>query len=403
MVLMKLILCNLLFLAWPVQAATSFQALIQAAKPGDTLLPPAGTYAGPVIIKIPITIDGHHQVTIDGGGKGTVVLIETDGAQLRNLHLTNSGESHDQVDACIQVRGNFNILKDNRLDNCLFGIDFQQSDYNIVRRNRITSKAFDLGLRGDAIRLWYSTHNQITDNHIENSRDTVVWYSKDNLIARNTAIHGRYALHFMYSQSNQVEENDYQNNSVGIFIMYSDGVSIKNNRIFHSLGTTGTGIGFKESSNTLIENNHIIYCATGIYLDISPFQPDTTNQFTGNEVAYNGIGVLFHNDWQGNIFKNNQFKGNFTQVAVQGAMTARRHVWQGNYWDDYLGFDRNQDGIGDTPYDNYAYADRLWMDVPSIGFFKGTILLELLDFLERFAPLSEPVLVLQDEFPQIKK
>ncbi len=350
---------------------------------------------------IPITIDGNNQVIIDGGGKDTVVYLDTDGAQLRHLHLTNSGESHNQIDACVQVRGNFNIIKDNLLDNCLFGVDLQQSDYNIVRRNRIRSKPFSLGLRGDAIRLWYSMGNKITNNEITNSRDTVVWYSKDNLIARNTSKGGRYALHFMYSQFNQVEDNVYHDNSVGIFLMYSDDVQVRGNLISHALGATGMGIGFKETSNVIIENNQIIYCATGIYLDLSPYQPDTINQIIDNKIAYNNIGVLFHNDWQGNTLKNNQFMGNHSQVAVQGARTAHRNVWENNYWDDYAGFDRNTDGIGDTPYEIYAYADQIWMDIPSTQFFKGSAVLELLNFLERLAPFSEPVMILRDPKPLI--
>jgi nitrous oxidase accessory protein len=392
------------FLILSVWADTNyppFQPLIDAANPNDTLIPPPGIYAGPLMVDFPITIDGNHQVTIDGGGKDTVVYLDTDGAQLRNLHLTNSGESHNQIDACVQVRGSFNIIKDNILDNCLFGVDLQQSDYNIVRRNRISSKPFSLGLRGDSIRLWYSMNNKITNNKITDSRDMVVWYSKNNLIARNTSKGGRYALHFMYSQFNRVEENIYHNNSVGIFLMYSDGVEVRGNQISHALGATGMGIGFKETSNVIIENNQIIYCATGIYLDLSPYQPDTTNQITANKVAYNSIAILFHNDWWGNILKNNQFIGNHTQVAVQGARTANRNVWEHNYWDDYKGFDRNADGIGDTPYEIYAYADQIWMDIPSTQFFKGSAILELLNFLERLAPFSEPVMILRDPKPLI--
>jgi nitrous oxidase accessory protein len=378
-----------------------FQALVDAAKPNETLRPPPGIYAGPVIIDIPITIDGGNKVTIDAGGKDTVVYLDTDGAQLRNLHLTNSGESHNQIDSCVQVRGNFNIIKDNVFDNCLFGVDLQQSNYNIVRRNKISSKSLPLGLRGDSVRLWYSMGNKITDNKITNSRDMVVWYSKDNLIARNTSKGGRYALHFMYSQFNQVEDNVYQDNSVGIFLMYSDGVEVRGNLISHALGATGMGIGFKETSDVTIENNQIIYCATGIYLDLSPYQPDTTNRIIANKIAYNNIALLFHNDWPGNVIKNNQFIGNHSQVAVQGANTARRNIWENNYWDDYAGFDRNHDGIGDTPYEIYAYADQIWMDVPSTQFFKGSAILEVLNFLERLAPFSEPVMILRDSKPLI--
>ncbi len=191
----------------------SLQTLIDEAKPGDVLTPEPGTYAGPLVIDKPLTLDGRDQVVIDGGGKGTLILLKTDGATLRNLRLTNSGDSHNDIDSGIQVRGNFNVIKDNVIDNCLFGVDLQQSNNNIVRRNRISSKPVELGVRGDAIRFWYSYKNQATDNIIRDSRDTVVWYSQDNLIARNDARGGRYSLHFMYSHVNRVEDNHYENNT----------------------------------------------------------------------------------------------------------------------------------------------------------------------------------------------
>ncbi len=377
----------------------SFQALVDAAEANSTLSPPAGTYAGPVIVDKPLTIDGRNEVTIDAGGKGSVVVLDTDGATLRGLRLTNSGDSHNDIDAGVQVRGNFNVIKDNRIDNALFGVDLQQSENNIVRRNHITSKPVDLGIRGDAIRLWYSFRNRIEENTVIDSRDIVVWYSRDNTIRRNRASHGRYSLHFMYSQYNLVEENDFRGNSVGIFLMYSDSVVVRKNHISHAVGAAGVGIGFKETSDVEIADNEILYCATGLHLDVSPFQPDTTNRIHGNLIAYNGIGIQFLNDWKGNVFEDNLIKGNLTQVAVLGGKTARRNEWRGNHWDDYAGFDRNHDGIGDTAYEQYAYADRIWMDVPSARFFKGTPMLEVVDFLERLAPFTSPDLLLRDEQP----
>lgn len=379
----------------------SFQALIDAAEPNTTISPPAGTYAGPVIVDKPLVIDGRNEVTIDAGGKGTVVLLDTDGATLRNLRLTNSGSSHNDLDAGVQVRGNFNVVKDNRIDDCLFGVDLQQSENNIIRRNHITSKEVDLGVRGDAIRLWYSFNNTIEENTAVDSRDIVVWYSRDNIIRRNQASGGRYSLHFMYSQYNLVEENDFRGNSVGIFLMYSDSVIVRRNHISHAVGAAGVGIGFKETSDVDIADNEILYCATGLHLDVSPFQPDMTNRIRGNLIAYNGIGIQFLNDWTGNVFEDNLLKGNLTQVAVLGGKTARRNDWNGNHWDDYAGFDRDRDGIGDTPYEQYAYADRIWMDVPPARFFKGTPMLEVLDFLERLAPFTTPDLMLRDERPLI--
>jgi nitrous oxidase accessory protein len=387
-------------LAQPVAAAhPPFQALVDAAAPGAVLTPEPGTYAGPVVLDKPLTIDGAGKVTIDGGGKGTVVLLQTSGATLKGLHLTNSGGSHNDIDAAVQVRGNFNVIKDNVIDDCLFGVDLQQAEDNIVRRNRISSKPVELGARGDAIRLWYSFRNQVTDNTIRNSRDTVIWYSRDNLIARNDARGGRYSLHFMYAQTNHVQDNHYEGNTVGIFLMYSDGVVVRNNLIANAAGTTGIGIGFKETSSVTIEGNRVLYCAVGLYLDVSPYQPGTTNHIRDNLIAYNGIGVRFLNDWEGNVFIGNKFQGNITQVVVSGGKTANRNHWEGNYWDDYEGFDRDGDGIGDTPYALYGYSDRLWMDVPPAQFFKGSPMLEVIDFLERLAPLTTPDLMVRDQRP----
>jgi nitrous oxidase accessory protein len=390
-----------LLLAAPAFAGAllPLQPLIDAAEANSTLVLPPGHYAGPVIVDKPLTIDGEGKVTIDAGGKGSVISLETDGATLRNLRLTNSGNSHNDLDAGVLVRGNFNVIKDNTIDDCLFGVDLQQSEFNVVRRNHISSKEVELGMRGDAIRLWYSFNNQIIENTIRNSRDMVIWYSRDNVISRNDARHGRYSLHFMYAQENLIEDNHFTHNSVGIYLMYSDGVVLRNNYVAHAVGSTGVGLGMKETSNTIIEGNQLLYNASGISLDVSPYQPESTNQITNNLVAYNSIGVRFLNDWTGNIFRENRFKSNITPVAVGGGATASRNDWQGNYWDDYEGFDRDHDGIGDTPYELYSYADRIWMDVPPAQFFKGSPMLEVIDFLERLAPFTQPKLLLRDSKP----
>ncbi|NOQ78980.1 MAG: nitrous oxide reductase family maturation protein NosD, partial [Gammaproteobacteria bacterium] len=147
-------------LSWANVAETSsyppLQPLVDKLKRGDVFIIPPGTYSGPVFIEQAITLDGQNKVTINSGGKGSVIILDTDGAVIKNLHLTNSGDHHNDLDSGVQVRGNFNVIKDNIIDDCLFGIDLQQSENNIVKRNHISSKDEELGMRGDAIRLWYS-------------------------------------------------------------------------------------------------------------------------------------------------------------------------------------------------------------------------------------------------------
>jgi nitrous oxidase accessory protein len=377
------------------------QPLIDAAKAGDTVAPPPGIYAGPVTIETGIILDGQNKVTIDARGKGSVIYLDTNGASIRNLRLINSGESHNDIDSGVQVRGNFNVIKDNVIENTLFGVDLQQSENNIVRRNRISSKPFDLGLRGDSVRLWYSFNNQITDNIVTDSRDMVVWYSAHNTISRNRVSNSRYSLHFMYSRYNKVDGNEYFNNAVGIFLMYSDGVVVTNNTITHAAGATGVGIGFKETSDITIEGNKVLYCATGFYIDVSPYDPETTNRMRNNTLSFNAIGIRFLNDWTGNIFEHNNFKGNITQIVVSGGGSANRNTWNDNYWDDYEGFDLDHNGIGDTPYELYSYADRVWIDVPGAQFFKGAPILEAIDFLEQLAPFTDPRLMIRDQSPKM--
>ena len=87
-----LVCCCLLPLNALAEAYPPLQPLIDETAEGDTLVPPPGVYAGPVVIERPINLDGQHQVTIDNSGKGSVIVLKTDGATVRNLHLTNSGE-----------------------------------------------------------------------------------------------------------------------------------------------------------------------------------------------------------------------------------------------------------------------------------------------------------------------
>ena len=389
-------------LAAPGAADASLQERIDAAAPGALLRLEPGDYQGPIVIRRSLVLDGGGQARIDAGGRGSVVRILADGVTLRGLRLSGSGESHDDVDSGVQVVGHRNVIEDNVIEDCLFGLDLAQSNDNVVQRNTIGSKPLPLGVKGDGIRLWYSRNNQILENHITDVRDVVVWYAGDNLIARNVVIGGRYGLHFMYAQYNRVEDNRFTANTVGVFVMYSDGVELLRNRVEHSDGPTGMGIGFKESSEVHVEGNTILNCATGMYLDVSPYEPDTENRFTGNRIAYNAVGIVFHSDWQGNVFRDNEFAGNFSQVVVRGGGGATRHVWEGNRWDDYEGFDRDQDGRGDTPYELYAYADRFWVDRPFAAFFRGSPLFEAVDFLDRLAPFTTPTLLLRDSSPRFR-
>ncbi len=405
-VLLRIVVILVLGFSSPVMAGVqqSLQSMIDGAKEGEIIQPPAGVYKEAIKITKPIVLDGRGKVTIDAGGKGTVINIVSDGVTVKGMRIIGSGDQHNDIDAGVHIKGNYNVIKDNVISECLFGVDLEQASNNIVRRNKISSKAdTGLGIKGDAIRLWYSFKNRIENNYIRNSRDFVIWYSNDNRIANNDIANGRYGLHFMYAKYNLVENNSISKNAVGIFLMYSDGVVVRNNRLFQAQGNAGVGIGLKESSSVKILNNKILYNSRGISLDLSPFDPDTTNEIYGNEISFNNIGMSFLSDWKGNVIKGNKFKSNILPVTVSSFASAKRNIWEGNYWGGYEGFDLDKDGIGDTPFTLKIYSDRLWLDKPGAAFFQGTAVLSLLDFLERLAPFTSPLIMLVDKKPRMNE
>ena len=130
---------------------------------------------------------------------------------------------------------------------------------------------------------------------------------------------------------------------------------------------------------------------------------DDYNFFIKRSLNYRN---LFNSETGGNNLTDNIFEGNLTQVSYGGHGdndNNAKNVWVGNFWDDYQGFDRDGNGIGDRTHELYSYADQIWIELPMARFFRNSPVMELLDFLERLAPFSKPDLILRDEKPRFIK
>jgi len=396
-----LVFCTHWLLASLAVAQTSLQAIVDAAAPGSIVRLKPGIYAGPVIISKPLTLEGGSQAEVRGDGKGTVVTLRGEGITLRGLRISSSGELHDSIDAGIQVEGKGHVIEYNRIEDVLFGIHLRQASGSTVRHNHVTGKPLSLGMRGDAIRIWNGTANRIEDNRFERARDLTFINAPDNRITGNHFSDGRYGLHAVFSPRLRIERNRLSRMGTGIIILYSRDVVIKQNHVEHALEGGGAGIVFKDSDTGVVEGNTVLHCAVGLKVDAPP-EPVGVLEVHGNRFAHNIIGLFFYGEAGGHRFTANHFDKNLTTVAISGLGTAAANVWQGNYWDDYEGFDRNQDGIGDTPHEVWLHADRIWMETPMATFFRNAPGMELLDFLERLAPFSAPYRVLQDPAPRMR-
>ncbi len=380
------------------------QLKITSLKPGDKLVLPAGVHEGPIIIRTnDVTIEGEAGAAISGHGRGSVIKVKAQGVTLKNIRVIDSGSSYDQVDAGISVNGSRQVnIERVTIEGCLFGIDIMGSEDVTISNSVITSKHLGMHLRGDAIRSWASKRIKVLDNAWSDSRDVVSWYSEDVVFERNSGMNSRYSVHSMYSKNLSIVNNRFSNNSVGIFIMYGENTTILDNTIERSLGAGGLGIGMKETSRLYAKGNRIFYSGTGILVDNSPWTPGTWNWFIENKVAFNRVGVYFTSSRAGNEFARNIFADNLDDVDSEVRRPSESR-WLGNYWGNYNGFDRNGDGVGDTPYIAKKYGDLLSGTHPMAFFFFGSPVLALIELIERLVPLTSPIDLLRDDQPYLHK
>ncbi|WP_252406493.1 hypothetical protein, partial [Acinetobacter pittii] len=60
---------------------------------------------------------------------------------------------------------------------------------------------------------------------------------------------------------------------------------------------------------------------------------------------------------------------------------------RGNYWSDYLGWDRDDDGLGDVAYEPNDNVDRLIWLYPQVRLLLNSPSIELLRWVQRAFPV----------------
>ncbi len=391
----------LLFQSNTLLAFPPMQLYIELTPAGGVLRPEPGHYSGPVVLTRPITIDGRGQVTIDAEGEGSVITIEANNTVLRGLHITNSGDSFDKVNAGITLKADKTIIENNLIDNVLFGINVQGSNDNIIRNNNISSKDTSISQRGDGLRMWNSHDNLIEKNIFINVRDLYITNSLTNQFISNEISQSRIGFELVFSHENEIIGNTIENNARGIVLVYSNDLLIKKNHISHLRSFSGFAMGLKECNSVQVLENVILHCSVGISAN-APLDPENILTIKNNLFSYNDIALYFYGEKGGHIIHDNRFISNMLDVQASAPPASFYNDWSGNYWDKYTGFDLDNDGYGDTPFELHSWSDRLWVDIPQTQFFRGTPILEAFDFLERLTSFSDPDIMLRDSRPKFQ-
>lgn len=318
------------------------------------------TFEGPIIINKPLKLIGKDLPVIDGGGRGSAILIAASNVVLRGFAIRNSGKDLSTLDSAVMITGHGAEITDCEIDVDGFGVFLRGAVHCRIVNNRIRGNhSLHRSNRGNGIQLWKTRNNQVLNNNIRETRDGIYFSFADrNEIRGNQIEQTRFGVHYMYSHYNRLLSNSLTANAVGATLMFSQHSLVLGNRAF---ANTRHGMLFKQLDNSLVKGNFVFGQNRGFFI-----QQAAMSRFENNVIATNDIGIYLSNGSEQNVFVGNTFLNNVDQIwqppfeteLGSGGANVFFENGRGNFWSDYSGEDAHGDGIGDTPYhetDIYGY------------------------------------------------
>ncbi|MCM0613119.1 nitrous oxide reductase family maturation protein NosD [Marinobacter sediminum] len=383
-----------------LNANADIQQQLDGLKPGSHIeLPPE--QLSPLTIKVPgVTVACAPDTVIDGGGSGNAVEIQAQEVTFTGCQVRNWGSDLNELDAGIfvarEARGA--VVEGNRLQGPAFGVWLDATPDVTVRNNTIRGDAsMRPNDRGNGVHLFNTTGALVEGNDISQTRDAIyIETANHNTIRNNLMADLRYGIHYMYSMDNLIEGNVTRGTRTGYALMQSKRLKVINNRSENDenygilmnfitqselRGNVVTGVSSGQTAGVEIDGaeGKAVFIYNSLY-----------NTFEGNVFAESNIGIHLTAGSEDNKVFGNAFLNNQRQVKY---VATRTQEWsksgEGNYWSDYLGWDRNQDGVGDVPYEPNDNVDRLLWKYP-----EAKILM--------FSPAVDTLRWVQDAFPVVK-
>jgi nitrous oxidase accessory protein len=233
------------------------------------------------------------------------------------------------------------------LEQLFFGIYLEKSSHGKVYHNRIIGDAVDEYNSGNGIQLWYSSDVEVRKNHVQGTRDGIYLEFSDRItITDNVSMDNlRYGLHFMFSNNDIYTNNTFENNGAGVAVMFSKSIGIN-----------------IEGSNRIKYIN---------------------NDFVGNGWAIRVVGACYTNSFKGNNFLYNSFDISYNSKLND-------NVFEGNFWSGYTGYDLDKDGIGDVPYRPVKLFSYVVNRTPETIVLLRSLFMDIIDFSERVSPVFTP-------------
>ena len=383
----------------PTCEVKSIKEGIAIAADFDTLLIKKGNYKEfNIVIDKPLTLKGENYPVVDGEDRGEIIRIIADNVTVDGLHIINVGTSYTTDYAAIRVVKSDNFLIQNVvLEKLFFGIYLERSNHGRVYNNKIIGDAVDEYNSGNGIQLWYSHHVQVDRNIVQGTRDGIYLEFSDNItINNNTSINNlRYGLHFMFSNDDVYTDNTFENNGAGVAVMFSKRIKMIGNLFKKNWGTASFGMLLKEINDAEIIGNTFEENTIGINIEGSNRIEYKNNDFISNGWAVKVLGACYANS-----FINNNFLYNSFDISYNSKLND--NVFEKNYWSNYTGYDLDKDGIGDVPYRPVKLFSYVVNRTPETIILLRSIFMDIIDFSEKVSPVFTPDNLL-DNMPLMKR
>ena len=368
---------------WRVAPGESIQRAIDGAAAGDTVVVSAGRYTERLRIERPLTLRGEGRPQLRGGLSGDVIRVTAPDVTIEGLLVMDSGDRLKDQNAGIYLQPGAHraVVRQCELHYNLFGLWIEKADDVRIEDNLITGKRdYRSSQRGNGIQLYNAQRARIVGNRIAFVRDAIyVDVSHDAVFRGNRLHHSRYGTHYMNSYRNLWEDNDSWHNRGGLALMEVRDQTVRGNRAWDN---SDHGIMLRTIQDAVVENNVVAGNVRGFFVYDAEY-----NTLRDNLVVDNAVGVHLWAGSKNNLVEGNDFVGNREQVRYVGA---RDEPWggeHGNFWSNYLGWDRDGDRRGDVPFEANDLVDRLTWRHPLVQLLLASPAIQTLRLVGRQFPL----------------
>lgn len=379
-----------------VASGQSIAEVIQQAAAGDTVSVARGTYLANIVITKPLRLKGLNRPTLDGGNTGDVIRIKSPDVTIEGFIISNSGADLTAQNAGIYLEPGSDraVIRNNVINYTLFGLWIEKvKDIQVMGNNITGMRDLASAQRGNGIQLYNSSGAKIVDNHVSFTRDGIYVDVSDHALFRGNRLHHlRYGTHYMNSNFNIWENNESYLNRGGLALMEVRNQTVRNNRAW---GNSDHGIMLRTITDSVVENNLVAGNGRGFFIYDAEYNTLRNNLIIVNRVGVHLWAGSIHNEVEGNDLINNR-----EQIKYVASKDEYWGVKTGNYWSNYVGWDRNGDGVGDVPYEANDLVDHLTWKYPAAKLLLNSPAVQTLRLVSRQFPLMRATSIV-DQHPRM--